>query len=94
MALTVAQALNTVVGNQRMTVTSVTFDDSYPTGGEALTAADLGLNVIDQAIVYATSGYAAEWAGDLLVVYASAGTEVTDATDLQTLTVQVLAFGS
>ena len=94
MALTVAQTLSTVVGNQKMTVSDVTFDASYPTGGEALIAADLGLTTIDTALVFATEGYTAEWASDLLVVYSAAATEVVDATDLNTLTVKVLAFGS
>lgn len=37
-------------GNQIKTVTEVTLDSSYPTGGEPLTADDLGLNVVQDAV--------------------------------------------
>lgn len=37
-------------GNQIKTVTTVTLDNSYPTGGEPLTAAQLGLNVVQDAV--------------------------------------------
>jgi hypothetical protein len=33
-----------VVGNKKVRTFTVTFDDSYPTGGEALTKATLGLS--------------------------------------------------
>lgn len=94
MALTVAPVVNTVVGNQKMTVSTVTFDSSYPTGGEAMAAADVGLNVIDVCIPYASDGYGVEYDGTNLVAYSAADTEVTDATDLSTLVIQVLCFGS
>lgn len=38
-----------IVGNQKKTVTDVTMDSVYPTGGEAVTAAQLGLSFIDHA---------------------------------------------
>jgi hypothetical protein len=38
-----------VVGNQKHTVTDVTMDGAYLTGGEVATAADLGLSHIDHA---------------------------------------------
>lgn len=36
-----------VVGNQRETITEVTGDNSYELNGETLTAAQLGLNVVE-----------------------------------------------
>lgn len=41
----------------RMKVKTVTFDSSYPTGGEALTAADFGLSSIVWAHASNASGY-------------------------------------
>lgn len=52
MALTLSndKAANTVWGNKRVRVYDVTFDSSYPTGGESLTPADVGLKKIEQVI--------------------------------------------
>ena len=37
---------------------TLTFDDSYPTGGEAITAANVGLNrAIDRIIIESAAGY-------------------------------------
>ena len=47
MVLTLTKLRRTVVGNMRLAIYQVTFDNSYPTGGEALTAADLGLSSIE-----------------------------------------------
>jgi hypothetical protein len=41
---------NTVWGNKRVKVFDITFDSSYPTGGESLTASDLGFKKIEQFI--------------------------------------------
>ena len=38
----------------KLTVTKVTFDSSYPTGGEAIVAADLGLTVLREVIAVLT----------------------------------------
>lgn len=51
MGLTIAKLSpsgDTVWGNKRVKVRELTFDNSYPTGGESLTAADVGLKVIEQ----------------------------------------------
>lgn len=52
MAVSVANKLGLpyrIVGAQKETVRDVTFDSKYTEGGEALTAADLGLNVVEHA---------------------------------------------
>lgn len=54
MALTVSEITRTVYGNRKVLLATVTFDDSYPTGGEALTAATLGFTSID--VVRCTPG--------------------------------------
>lgn len=45
MALTITPKRCYVTGDRRTVVAEVTFDSSYPTGGESLTAADLGLEL-------------------------------------------------
>lgn len=37
------------IGGQKETVTDVALDSSYPSGGEVITASDLGLNVVESA---------------------------------------------
>lgn len=111
-------------------VADVTFDTEYPTGGEALTANQFGLNVIDFMLPAPAGGYIFEFdhsnkklkafvpvsavAGDGVadanntliksttstVEVAGTGTafqvvhgEVTNKTDLHTVTVRVLVVG-
>mgnify|MGYP006147094089 CR=1 FL=1 len=52
MALTIARVAGAdyTEANKRVRVRDVTFDSSYPTDGESLTAADVGLRKIEQAI--------------------------------------------
>lgn len=45
MALTISKVASYVTGDGRTVVFDATFDDSYPTGGESLTDADMGLGV-------------------------------------------------
>lgn len=50
MALTLAKpspSADTVFGNKKVKVRDVTFDASYPTGGESLVPSDVDLNHID-----------------------------------------------
>ena len=98
MPLTVAvPSVNTVVGNQRLTVTQVTFDSSYLTGGELITPADVGLNAIHALISFASSGYNVTYdatAGSLIVYDHILGVEVVSTTDLALITADLIAFGS
>lgn len=48
MALTISGLKKDVVGNKRQHFGLITFDSSYPTGGEALVPADLGLHTIER----------------------------------------------
>jgi len=50
---------------------TIDFDSSYPTGGEAIAATDLGLNTLDMLIVGQRFGYSIEWdkANAKLLVY-------------------------
>lgn len=100
MAVTATRVLvPTVPGAERYTVTDVTFDSSYPTGGEALTAADLGLTTVNFAITSiktAGAGSVTEafyvTSTGLLKAYAAAA-EIANTTDLSAVVVQIVAFG-
>jgi hypothetical protein len=85
----------------------VAFDSSYPTGGEALSAANLGLNAVDALLIEQQSGFSVEWvrstskllarrvpAADGNAAAAQAMAEVDAAVNLSTLTIHVVAFGS
>lgn len=43
------------------TLAEVTLDNAYPTGGEAITAKQLGLQAIDLVVPSPAGGYVAEW---------------------------------
>ena len=66
----------------------IALDSSYPTGGEALTkVTDLGFasgDTIKSVEAVATEGYSAEYddTNELLKMFVSGGTEVTNGTDL------------
>lgn len=63
MALTVTKTgdWQITAGNVRMSRVAIAFDASYPTGGESLTAADLGLRVIDFISIQPQSGFVFEY---------------------------------
>lgn len=99
MALTVANA-NPELPNVRVAAARVTFDSSYPTGGEAISAADLGLNKID-FVVATAPGYVLNYlasTGKLLAYWVdttvdgAAMAEVANTTDLSAVVANVLAF--
>lgn len=88
-----------VPGAQRITVTDVAFDASYPTNGEPLTASDLGLQVVDFAIAtvkVAGTGSVTAVAYDVtnakLKAFAAAA-EIANTTDISAVTATVVAFG-
>ena len=63
MALTVTKTgdWNGTLGNLRYAKVTLDFDSSYPTGGESLTAADLGLRTIDFINIESKSGLVFEY---------------------------------
>lgn len=86
-----------------MTAASIAFDDSYPTGGEAITPNALGLSRIDGAIFSNGDGYAFEFdaANDKVIAYYAdydAGADgaliqVPDTTDIATVVTFGIFFG-
>lgn len=57
MSLTITDVSRTVFGNRRVLIVDVAFDSSYPSGGESLTAVDLGFLSIDYIRATAKVGY-------------------------------------
>ena len=86
---------------QCKTVTDVTFDSSYPTGGEAFTASDLGLNVVEDAEVEVKSvagtvnvaNVFADLTNSKLIVWDETPAQVSNASDLTDVVVRVTAHG-
>jgi hypothetical protein len=102
-----AQTNRDVFGRQNVVTKIVTFDASYPTGGESLTPADLGLAQIDILLVSVVSegvhagavvqyDYTAKKLKVFVEEAVAAGgvlLEIANATDLSALKVRVLAIG-
>jgi hypothetical protein len=80
--------------NVNAVIADIALDSSYPTGGEAISASQFGLNSIDFVMPSFSAGYDAEYdhANKKLKMF-TAGSEVTDTTDLSAVTVRVLAIG-
>lgn len=94
------------VGNRRQIECTVTFDNSYATGGEPISLASLGLGFADKVdVVNPGQGYLVRWdrsrTAPKLVVYqgdnanaaAAPGTQVPNATDLSTLVCGIRVTG-
>jgi len=104
MALTFANREDLSKGNERGVRVDITFDASYVTNGEPLTAADLGLARVnqlssDQGGLGTDFGRVIQYdrANELLLAFEGNGVaplrEVPNATDLSDLTVRVTAYG-
>ena len=106
MALTIATPGNAsdmvgVPGNNKYVIKTATFDSSYATGGEALTATTLGLESIHIVLLsIENSGYVAQYdyTNSKIVLYEAGGDgaildEVGNTTDVSAVVVRVLAFG-
>src|SRR4051812_20868035 len=90
------------IGFSTATITTLNLDNSYPTGGYALTPQTLGVGLnADWVMAQPKSGYVFEWIPStqkLLVRWSGAAgaidPEVTNATDLSAVTgVRVMAWG-
>jgi hypothetical protein len=88
--------LRTVFGNKRIVLASITFDASYPTGGEALTAAELGLSSLDHVIPLPHASRIGVWddTNSKIKLYTALGTEAANTSDQSTIVLVVLAIGN
>jgi hypothetical protein len=104
MAISAAVKQTRIPGAERVTVTTVTFDNSYLEGGEPLTAKELGLRTVNYAICTMTNGSeeATVRAGDpyytpatskIHLIDNATGKEVASTKDMSKVVVQVVAFG-
>lgn len=99
MAATVSVQQNTVFGNRRVTVSEVTLDNSYATGGLAVTPSQLGLTrvVFASTTVKTPAGAAVNAYYDTStskIKALGASAEIAALTDLSALVVQVVAYGN
>lgn len=94
-----------VPGNRRLVTGTVTFDSSYPTGGEAISLGALGFTRLDFLATSTTDGYVPAWDGSttapkIKMFWVDTTTdgapmvEVTATTNLSTAVVRFLAFGA
>ena len=108
MALTVTNVLGVPYrrsGVQRKVVKKVVFDNSYQEGGESLTKAELGLNVIEDASVEilngsenesefpVSSGYYTISDEKLHLLNAKTSKEVASTKNVEKVVAKVTAFG-
>lgn len=71
------------------------FDSSYPTGGESLPLATLGLLRVDSFIADGAGGYAFQWdnTNKKVKAFSASGTEVANTTDLSAVTATCRILG-
>jgi hypothetical protein len=101
MALAFAKVLDDVVGSRRVTVTDVTMDNSYLSGGEPVTPANLRLGQFDHAIcnIKAVAGTVnvaeafLDTSAQLLHVFDETPGEVASTNDLTGVVIRVTAYG-
>lgn len=80
---------------RREVLVNLAFDSSYPTGGESLTAAQVGLSVIEYMnVLGGGNGYHYQYdtTNSKVKVYSTAATEVANTTDLSALTAVKAVF--
>lgn len=92
-----------VFGDLQVRIVELAFDSSYPTGGESVTPAMLGLNTIDFLLVEPAGGYSFEYVHAtslLLARWVDTSTdgaplaEVADTTSMSGVTgIRAIAFG-
>lgn len=101
MAATVTIRKRTKYLGMYAVIADVALDSSYPTGGEAVTASQFGLQALQFVLPSTAAGYMFEFDhtnGKIKAVAptsaaAGAGTEVANTTNLSAVTVRVLAMG-
>ena len=107
MALTVTRTSETVGGNRRHVIGTITFDSAYADNGEAITPANVGLSSIK--FLHLTPAVKSDGSAVVIPAYdrtngkvlafwsagsAAVSPEVTSTTDLSTYTCQFLAVGN
>ena len=103
MAASLTSAYQGVFGDRRVAIVDVAFDDSYPTGGEAVDLSEVGIGTVLFAIVEPTDGYTFEYdrSNDKVVAYwvdtttdGAPQAEVANTTDLDGVVARAFVVGS
>jgi hypothetical protein len=78
MALTITGVSYDAPGSMIRTSGLIAFDSSYPTGGESLTAANMGLNTLESVTIHPKNGFTFDYdyTNFKVLVYYSAGTNL------------------
>jgi hypothetical protein len=103
MSLAYTELETNIRGSKFVKRGTLAFDDSYPSNGEGLSLATLGLSYVDEVRVGPTSGYIFEWDGTnkkIKAFWVDTSTdgaplaEVANTTDLSALTaVPIVSIG-
>jgi hypothetical protein len=97
MALTFTESRKTVEGSVKNWYGTVTFDSSYPTGGEVVTAASVGMQTVLQAFPVPNTAMSRlvtfNPSTKALVLFTALSTEAANASDQSTITVPVHFIG-
>jgi hypothetical protein len=96
MALTIAINKRDKTIGKKVVYATITLDSSYATGGESITPGSLGLTSIDFILFDGGLGYRPQfdYANSKIMMYTSAGTQTTNATDLSSIVLKALVFGT
>lgn len=86
------------LGDRKVWFGTITFDSSYPTGGELLVPADFGFDVQVDAVISLGSQLGNRYVAwdpstDKLRLYTALGTEAGNTTDQSTIVVAVMVIG-
>ena len=97
MALTITSRRVINTKDARVIAATIAFDNSYPTGGEAVTAAELGLDSTIDAVIVTTGGsdtVVYNRSTGKLQIFTADGTEATNASDQSAVSRDALVIGS
>lgn len=74
---------------------TITYDNSYPTGGEAITASTFGLNTLFEVILQGTGAEVAifDKTNSKILLYTADGTQAANASDQSAVVTRYLAIG-
>lgn len=103
MALTIAEATTGLgvrkknFGAEEFSLVKITFDSSYPTGGEAVTPSEVGMTRIDGAwpVGQAAGSRVAQWdqANGKILLFDDALAQVANASDQSTIVIYFIFIG-
>jgi hypothetical protein len=87
-----------IIGDRKMVLGTITFDDSYPTGGEAVVPADFGFEAQVDAVLVGMDAAGArlvtyDRANQKIVLFTAVGAEAADESNQSTIVVPFLAIG-